>query len=104
MKTSALILATAFALAACSQQFAKEDEHLTNPVNCATADGDIRVLESEKAHVEQEMASGVFVVVPAAIVVGVATGTQEQRLEMAGGEYNAKIDAKIADIRGTCNL
>jgi hypothetical protein len=104
MKTSAIIVATTLALAACSQDFAKEEQSLANPANCATAEGDIRVLEDEKAHVEQEMASGIFIFVPAAVVVGVVSGTQEERLEMAGGEYNKKIDAKIAEIKGTCGL
>ena len=102
MKTSAIILLCTLALAACNKQFATTDSDVSKPVSCATAEGDIRVLESEKAHVEQEMANGIFAFVPAAIVVGVATGTQNDRLEIAGGEYNAKIDAKIADIKATC--
>ena len=106
MRTSATLLATALVLAACgsAEKFSKTDQDVAQPVNCATAEGDMRVLESEKAHVEQEMANGVFVVVPAAIVVGVASGTQEDRLEIAGGEYNAKIDAKVAEIKTTCGL
>jgi hypothetical protein len=104
MKTSVVIVATTLTLAACSQDFAKEEQDLANPASCATAEGDIRVLKNEKAHVDQEMASGIFIVVPAAVVVGVLSGTQEERLEMASGEYNAKIDAKIAEIEGTCGL
>ena len=104
MKTSIFLLAMAFGLAACSPDFAKEEQDLANPANCATAEGDIRVLENEKAHVGQEMLAGVNIFVPAAIVVGVATGNQEEKLEIAGGEYNTKIEAKIAEIKGACGL
>lgn len=92
------------ALAGCTERFAQEEEDVAKPVNCATAEGDIRVLQSEKAHVAEEMASGIFTVAPAAIVYGVVTGTEETRLEIAGGEYNEKIDAKIAEIKTTCGL
>ena len=102
MKALLTAVVVTVALAGCTERFAKEEQDVAKPVNCATAEGDIRVLESEKAHVAQEMASGVFSFVPAAIVYGVVTGTEEERLEIAGGEYNERIDAKIAEIKAAC--
>ena len=99
-----IILATTIGLVGCADKFAQEDQDVAQPINCATAEGDIRVLESEKAHVGQEMAAGVYTFVPAAIVYGIATGTEEERLEVAGGEYNEKIDAKISEIKFACGL
>ena len=104
MKTLLAAVVAIVALAGCTERFAQEEKDVAKPVSCATAEGDIRVLESEKAHVAQEMASGVFSFVPAAIVYGVVTGTEEERLEIAGGEYNEKIDAKIAEIKATCGV
>ena len=50
-------------------------ESLDQPINCATAEGDIRVLQSEKAHVGQQIASGLTAIAPAGIVMGVLAGT-----------------------------
>ncbi len=104
MQRSLIVFTAIIGLVGCADKFAKEEHDVAQPVNCATTEGDIRVLESEKAHVTQEMAAGVFTFVPAAIVYGVATGTEEERLEVAGGEYNEKIEAKIAEIKSTCGL
>ena len=64
----------------------------------------MRMLESEKAHVGKEMLAGVSSFAPAGFVLGIATGTEGEKLEVAGGEYNKKIDAKIAEIKSTCGL
>ncbi len=41
--------------ACAAQQFQQQEQALQQPmrINCATAEGDIRVLQSEKAHVVQ---------------------------------------------------
>ena len=104
MQRCLVVFAMVLGLGGCAEKFAQGEKDAAQPVSCATAEGDIRVLESEKAHVGQEMASGVFAIAPAAIVYGVATGTEEERLEVAGGEYNDRIEAKIAEIKVTCGL
>ena len=38
--------------AGCALQEKRVEQSLTQPINCDIAEGDIRVLESEKAHVE----------------------------------------------------
>ena len=89
-------------LSACSPMTQQAKQDLAKPINCATADGDIRVLQSEKAHVGQQILSGVTAVVPAGAVIGVVTGTEGDKLQVASGEYNKTIDEKIAAIKKTC--
>ena len=102
---SALAL-VALAAAGCTarQDVAKVQAELSAPVNCATAEGDIRVLQSEKASVGQEIARGVTAIVPASAVVGVVSGQEKAKLEIASGDYNRMIDERIGEIRAQCNL
>ena len=74
------------------------------PINCATAEGDIRVLQGEKASVADQVARGISAIVPAGAVVGVVGGQEGAKLEIVSGEYNAMIDKRIAAIRARCNL
>ena len=46
------------------------------PVNCSTAEGDIRVLESEKTHVAQQILEGATSITPAGAVLGIRLRTQ----------------------------
>lgn len=94
------------ALAACtaSQDVKKVEAQVAAPVNCATAEGDIRVLESEKASVAQQVADGVTSIVPASAVVGLISGQEGAKLQIASGDYDRMIDQKIAVIRTQCNL
>lgn len=104
MKIVIAAAAIAVVLTGCTQEIRQEQQDVVKPVNCATAEGDLRVLESEKAHVAEEMVQGVLMFVPASLAYGVATDTEEARLEIAGGEYNKKIDAKIAEIKAACGV
>lgn len=60
----------------CAADQRKTEKSLDDParVNGATAEGDIRVLQSEKAHVVGQIVDGATAVVPAGIVVGILTG------------------------------
>jgi hypothetical protein len=95
------VIALGTACAPISKQ-AKED--LAKPVNCDTAEGDIRVLEGEKSHAAEQAASGVTAVAPAGAVLGVVTGTEGDKLRVATGDYNRQIDKKIAEIKRACGL
>jgi hypothetical protein len=90
--------------AGCAMQEKKTMESLNQPINRATAEGDIRVLQSEKTHVAQQVASGLGAIAPAGIVMGVLTGTESTELQVATGDYNTKIDERIKAIRATCRL
>ena len=61
------------ALSACTTA-KKEKSTMTelkqdNPVQCATAKGDLRALQAEKAHVGREIGAGVGAIVPISLVV-----------------------------------
>jgi hypothetical protein len=108
MKTSiALAGITALVWASgCAMQQQQVEQQLSNPapINCRTAPGDLRVLRSEKATVVQQIAEGVSSIAPAGIVLGVLTGTESTKLQVAAGEYNQMIDQRIAAIQQTCGV
>jgi hypothetical protein len=98
-------LAMTVFLAGCAMKFKDEEKAIKNEqVNCATADGDMRVLQSEKSHVAQQIALGVTAIYPAGALIGLLTGTEGTKLKVATGEYNKMIDQKIAEIKATCGL
>jgi hypothetical protein len=74
------------------------------PVNCKTAQGDIRMLTSEKANVAKEAAAGVTAIVPVGLVVGLVTGTEGDKFQVATGDYDKALDAAITRIKTTCNI
>lgn len=77
---------------------------MQSPINCATAQDDIALLQSEKSNVNQQMLAGVTSMLPAAAVMGLLTGRQQQREEVLTGQYNTMIDEKIYSIKTTCGL
>jgi hypothetical protein len=74
------------------------------PVNCATAQGDLRVLQQEKANVAERMAEGLTSISPAGAALGILTWTEPTKIEVATGEYNKMIDKRIAQIKQECGL
>jgi len=71
---------------------------------CATAQGDLRILQHEKAHLAEQVATGVTAIYPASLVVGVVTGTEKTKLKVATGEYDRLIDQKMVSIKSECGL
>jgi hypothetical protein len=72
------------------------------PVNCATAPGDLRVLNSEKANVASKIGNGISMIAPIGLVAGLLTGTEKTKYEVTTGEYNKALDTKIAQIKAAC--
>jgi hypothetical protein len=72
------------------------------PVNCATATGDLRVLNSEKASTASKIGNGISMIVPIGLVAGLVTGTEKTKWEVTTGEYNKALDTKIAQIKAAC--
>ena len=93
-------------VAGCAMQQQQVEQDLQNPrrIDCRTADGDLRVLQSEKANVAQRLVEGATAIYPAGAVMGIVTGTEGTKLSVATGEYDRMIDARIAEIRRTCGL
>ena len=103
---AALFIAIVVVLAGCSTSKKEKQtmQEMKQPVHCATAKGDLRALESEKAHVGSEIGAGVGAIVPISLVVNVASGTEGTEFKVASGDYNKMIDERIADIKKTCSL
>ncbi|TMV03705.1 hypothetical protein FGK63_18730 [Ruegeria sediminis] len=72
------------------------------PIHCATAEGDIRALNSELEHAKKQQALDVAAITPAGALIGLATGTEKKRLEMLTGEYQKKLEERIAAINARC--
>jgi hypothetical protein len=100
----ALALSTGLLACTASKDVQQVETQEKAPINCATAEGDIRVLQSEKASVGGEIARGVTAIVPAGAVVGLVGGQEGAKLEIASGEYNRMIDQQIAAIRAKCDV
>jgi len=90
-------------LSACTSTSQTKQE-LSKPISCKTAEGDLRALENEKTHAGEQAAAGVTAVVPIGLVVGLVTGTEDEKFRVATGEYNELIDRKIAQIKKECEL
>jgi len=97
-------LAVAALVAGCVMQEKQTLQGMDHPINCATAEGDIRVLQGEKTHVAGQIAQGLTAIAPAGIVMGILTGTETTKLRVAAGDYNSKIDARIAAIKSKCGV
>ena len=79
-------------------------EEMDEPINCATAEGDIRMLQQEKAHVAQQILAGVTAIMPAGIVIGLVTRTEKTKVLVATGKYDKMIDERIAEIKEKCGV
>ncbi len=90
----------------CAMEQKKVVEELKQPapINCATAAGDLRVLQSEKANVAERIAEGATSIYPAGAVLGIIMGTEGTKLEVAVGKYNQMIDQRMAEIKSTCGI
>jgi hypothetical protein len=89
---------------ACAMQYKQTEQQMKQPINCATAEGDIRALQAEKTNVAQQIAAGVTSIVPAGLLLGLVTGTEGAKLNVATGEYDKMIDQRIAEIKQKCNV
>jgi len=99
------IIGITILVAACSSSISRQaKEDLARPINCDTAEEDIRTLESEKASVAKRSLQGITAVAPAGAVIGILTLTEKEKLEVASGVYNQKIDEKIAEIKRECKV
>ena len=91
-------------LTGCASEYKKQEEAMKQPINCATAEGDLRTLAAEKTNTAQQIAMGVTSITPAGIVLNVLTGSTGVKYRVATGEYNDMIDKRIAEIKATCNV
>jgi len=103
-KMAVVALASLFLAEGCASKYAKVEESLEQPINCSTAEADIRALEADKVSKTTEAAEGMSYALPTTILVDAVTGTGGATYEVGTGEYNRKIDERIAKIRSTCKM
>jgi hypothetical protein len=102
MAMAILAICSLMLFPSCARQYKKAEMEAKKPVNCSTAEADIRVLESEKAHTAKRIQMGVTTIIPIGLVAGAVTGTAGTKYRIATGEYNKMLDAKIAEIKSLC--
>jgi hypothetical protein len=90
----------------CAMQQAQVEQNLADPgrIDCRTAEGDLRVLQSEKANLAQRVVEGATAIYPAGAVMGILTGTEGTKIRVATGDYDQMIDNRMAQIRRKCGI
>jgi hypothetical protein len=105
--TSTLALSTLVLFACSSPAPAPEKQvqaSLSKTIDCSTAAADIKTLNSEKARTSQEIEAGASSIIPVGAVAHLFGGSEKESLEIGTGEYNKKLDEKIAEIKKQCNI
>ncbi len=75
-----------------------------HPINCATAEGDLRAIAAEKKHAEDQQLESVAAITPAGALLGLVTGTENKRLQMLSGDYIKQLDARSDEIKAKCGV
>ena len=108
MKTVILMMVVLALAAGCAAKAPAPEKQveasLAQPVDCSTAEADIKLLTSEKARTAQEIENGVSSIVPIGAVAHIFGRSEKESFEIGTGEYNRKLDAKIAEIKKQCNI
>ena len=95
-------------LAACAAKAPAPEKqvqaNLAAPIDCSTAAADIKTLNSEKARTAQEVEDGASSIIPIGAVAHMWGRSEKESFEIGTGEYNKKLDAKIAEIKKQCNM
>ncbi|CUJ96610.1 hypothetical protein RUE5091_01699 [Ruegeria denitrificans] len=81
-----------------------EAEQKRHPVNCATAEGDLRAIAAEKKHAQDQQVESVISILPAGALLGLVTGTENKRLSMLAGDYVKALDDRAAEIKSKCGV
>jgi hypothetical protein len=79
-------------------------ESLKQSIDCSKALADIKLLNSEKARTSQEIEDGASSIIPIGAVAHLFGGSESESFEIGTGEYNRKLDAKIAEIKKQCKV
>ncbi|HTY78514.1 MAG TPA: hypothetical protein VMI34_11910 [Candidatus Bathyarchaeia archaeon] len=88
----------------CAQKYQKVEESLQQPINCSAAREDIQTLQNAKVSKTEEATAGLSYALPTTIFVGILTGTGGAKYDVGTGEFNRKIDERIAEIREQCKV
>ncbi len=75
-----------------------------HPVNCATAQGDLRAIAAERKHAQDQQLESVVALTPAGALLGLIAGNENKKLEMLSGDYVDQLNQRGAEIKSTCGL
>ncbi len=105
LKSHVKLLALAGAMVSLGHEIAWADNTVKrHPVNCATAEGDLRAIAAEKKHAQDQQLESVAALTPAGALLGLVTGKENERLQMLSGDYVNKLDERAAEIKSTCGI
>ncbi len=72
--------------------------------DCYHAEADLNRLKHEKLSTAERIEKGATSIIPIGLVFHIAKGTEKKNLHMSMGDYNKKIDERIADIKKQCGI
>ena len=105
MKKLSLFCIALLLVAGCSSPISKkEKQDLAAEVDCSTAEGDIRVLNSEKANLAEEVADGATSIIPIGLVAHLLMRDEGDTFKVGTGQYDKALDKKIAQIKTQCGI
>ena len=106
MKKISLIILLSMFVSGCVMHRAQVEDDIKDnlAVNCSSAGNDLKVLEDEKISLVGQIASGVTMVAPIGLALGILTGTIDTKYRVTTGEYNDMLDNRIALIKNSCGL
>lgn len=103
--STAAIIFTLVASGCASPPITKADKaSMAKTVDCSTAAADIKTLTDEKARTSKEIEDGVTSIVPIGAVVHLLMGEEGGSIDIGTGEYDRKLDDKIAQIKKECDI
>ena len=101
---TAIILSTVLASAdEMSSKMAKGKADVKIPINCPSAEADIRVLNSEKVHAKKQAVSGIFSITPIGLFTN-AISSPSKSVKIHVKEYDKMLDDKIVEIKRVCHI
>ena len=104
MKKSICIVSLVVFVIACAPVSKQTKEILKQPVSCSTAEADIKVIKEDKASAGKRIWQGLTSILPISAIIALVTGTYTDKVKVAAGKYNKKIDEKVADIEEECGI
>ena len=102
MKKSICIVSLVVLVIACAPVSKQTKEILKQPVSCSTAEADIKDIKEDRASAGKRIWQGLTSILPISAVISLVRGIYMDKIKVATGKYNKKIDEKVAEIKKEC--
>ena len=102
-----LLVAFSFFLSGCVSAVKRHHQvsfHLSNPIDCTTAESDIMTLKDARASSAEKIANGIATILPTAAILNIFAGEWSSRKAIAFGEFDKMLVMKISSIEMQCGL